>query len=392
MDTNHQLTGIDSNELAERINEALEPTMNEVAERVGHAVAQQMSGAGSDSTGGTDDQSRETPESSQQAAPDTSRQPAEREARDGRESAGSDESQAGLTDADSGSAAGDASDQESFLGKAFHSVLSSFGGSLREEGGEQLESIADTVVDKLFSTRARGWVRDFADRTLQATLYDSLDSIDDPQERYQLYRESLTTLRPIVREAVDAMYTEENKHELRRGLRGAIPSIVHGDFETAVTMIFSALSDITDDAESAIWDNSREVLEVLQSISTTMLQESIQDAAEDKIDPEAIRERVQSKVEEARGRLQETIGKLQEGAQGAQSQLQQRTGGGERRGGQGMPPSGTPPSGVPPNGFPPAGGHPTGAPPSGQPPHGFPPSGVPPAVARQRQSNGSPRR
>jgi hypothetical protein len=366
-----------SEDLSERISEALAPALSSVSVRVAEAVTSRIGGEQDSSSDQEDD-----------SAPDESESED-----DDVEANRSDGEDADESDSDHE----DETDDQSFVGRAVGKLKSSFLSSLKDEGGDQLESVMDSVVNNLWSRKARGATRRLADETLQATLYDALKEIDDPQERSELYRDTLRKLRPVVREAVDAMYTDDSRETLKRQLHGAIPSIVNGDFQTAFRMIVDALSEVTNYAEQAVWENSGEVLTVFQQISTQLLEEKVQDEAEERIDPEAIQQKIQDQADKAREKLQETVGSVQEGVQSMQQAIGARTGGGGSRGGPGMPPSGSPPGGFPPSGFPPSGRPPSGKPPSGKPPSGRPPSGSPPSsihpgVARvQREQSSAPR-
>lgn len=395
-DHRRQDASIDTGELTERINEALEPAIAEISDRIAETVRQNLEESSRLSTADSaisrargpsteTDRGRSTGESGKNGTEtDTPEDTRQRSGQEPGQRAGSRTARRDGADEKRGSSGGDTdeeSDGQSLFKQASGTLLSSFVASLRDEGGEQFESFIDTSVDMLFAPRAKGWVRNLADQTLQAVLYDALDSIDDPNERYELYRDSLSRLRPIVRQAVDAMYTEDTQRTLRRKLRAAIPSVLHGDFHDAFSKVVHAFSDITDLAEEEVWNHSTEVLQVVQQMSTTLLQENIEDSVNGKVDPEEIQEKVQGKANEVREKLAEKVGALQEGIQGAQSRLGGGSESSSRRGQTGVPPTGTPPSGVPPSGQPPS-----GRPPTGRPPHGFPPSGLPPAVQRQREA------
>jgi hypothetical protein len=248
--------------------------------------------------------------------------------------------------------------------------------------------MVNRFVDGLFSARARGWVRRFADRTLQAVLHDVLSSIDDPAERYELYRETLSRLRPVVREAVDSMYTEQSRRLLKRQGMAAMGHFLNGDYHFGVDHIMDAFSEITDSAEEVFWQHSGDLLRTVQQVSTKLLQETVEDKVEEKFDPEEIQQKMQDKVEDAREKLQEAIGGLQQGAHSVKDRLSEnRAGGTAGRGRPGAAPSGGPPSGQPPFGEPPSGSPPSGMPPSGKPPHGVPPKGIPPAAERRMKAN-----
>jgi hypothetical protein len=259
---------------------------------------------------------------------------------------------------------------------------------MREDGSEQYESVVNSLVDGLFSPRAKGWVRRFADRTLQATLHHTLRSIDDPAERYELYRETLSRLRPIVREAVDSMYTEQSRRLLKRQGIGAMEHIVKGDYRFGADHMTDALSEISDSAKGVFGQHKLDMLHTIQQVSTKLLQEAVSDQVEDKFDPEEIQQKMQDKVEDAREKLQEAIGGLQEGAHSVKDRLSDnRSGGTAGRSSPRGAPTGGPPSGQPPFGEPPSGKPPSGMPPSGKPPHGVPPKGIPPAVERRMKAN-----
>jgi hypothetical protein len=422
-----QANEVDAEAVSERIEEALEPAFSEIGLRVAEAVTQklQASRAGtaegqpseesdqhdetsSSTSGGSE--SEQTDPDEQEDQPEDENDPDSNdigadapEADSGRQSligraskafhdAFSDDGSADddneESDQGSKSSSEESDDDQSLLGQASGALFNSFSGSIRQEGGTQLQELVDQGVDMLFSRRGKGWVRRLADQTLQASLYDMLDTVDDPDDRYQLYRDNLSKLRPIVRNAVDAMYTEESRTTLKHQLHSAIPSLVHGDFNTAFSILVEALSDVTDHAEEEIWEHSTELLQVVQQISTRLLQEKIQDVAEEKLDPEEIQQKMQDKAEEARSTIQEKVGALQGSVQGAQEQLGGASGGLGGSGGSmrtGMPPQGRPPNGFPPFGKPPSGMPPSGRPPTGRPPNGLPPSGVHPAAKRRQQ-------
>jgi hypothetical protein len=245
---------IDSEELTERISEAIEPALSDISVRVAEAVTERFV----EEEGSAEDSDSETAESES----DQANQQEESLARE-RELPSDEEGTAGD------------SDDESLVGKVTSSFFTSFVQGMSAEGTDRLESLVDSGVEMLFSHRAKGWLRDLADQTLQATLYDALDSIDDQDDRYQLYRETLFKLRPIVRQAVDSMLTDECQEMLKRRVREAIPSVVDGDFETASTKVVNAFSDITDNAEEVIWDNSGDVLAVHKDLAPARGHEAV---------------------------------------------------------------------------------------------------------------------
>jgi hypothetical protein len=402
---------VDSEELSERISEALEPTLSDVSLRVAEAVTQSLSNQQRDtkdepateSVQASDEASSGEPLSSDVEESDASAEESEPSSGDhpflskaaGALSSAVSKGLSGKKKPESDASKKKTAHEHSSKGKsalrtASESVTSSFMEALREGGSEQYEPMVDSLVDGLFSPRAKGWVRRFADRTLQATLHDVLSSIDDPAERHELYRETLTRLRPIVREAVDSMYTEQSRRLLKRQGMAAMEHILNGDYQFGVDHVMDAISEISDSAEEVFWQHSGAVLRTVQQVSTKLLQETLEDEVEEKFDPEEIQRKMQEKVENAREKLQETVGGLQEGAHSVKDRLSENRAGGAS--GQGSPrgaPTGGPPSGQPPFGEPPSGKPPSGMPPSGKPPHGFPPKGIPPAAERRMKADQS---
>jgi hypothetical protein len=410
---------VDSEELSERISEALEPTLSDVSLRVAEAVTQSLSNqqrdtldeSAAESAQTTDGEPIPTEDESveHQAKSDTINEPADTSAAasdaDSTDdhpllskvagalsstiSKGQSSKETPKSDASKAEPAhSHSSKDQSALRRTSETVFSSFMGSMREDGSEQYESVVNSLVDGLFSPRAKGWVRRFADRTLQATLHHTLRSIDDPAERYELYRETLSRLRPIVREAVDSMYTEQSRRLLKRQGIGAMEHIVKGDYRFGADHMTDALSEISDSAKGVFGQHKLDMLHTIQQVSTKLLQEAVSDQVEDKFDPEEIQQKMQDKVEDAREKLQEAIGGLQEGAHSVKDRLSDnRSGGTAGRSSPRGAPTGGPPSGQPPFGEPPSGKPPSGMPPSGKPPHGVPPKGIPPAVERRMKAN-----
>lgn len=330
-----------SEEVLSELMEALRPTLSSFGERVSEAVA----GTLSDVTG-----SEERPE----------------------------------TDGDSD---GDDGDQ-SMVGNLVESAQEEVAGFVEDEASDARNWAVDSIVDPLFSRRTHGHARRWADETLQQALYELVSSIDDDAERHSLYWDLLKTFRPIVRTTVDAVFAVNTRYDLKDDLKAAVPLLIQGRTDEAVSRIGSAFDHVLPTAKDALSQNPEHMLWLLQRLSTTLLEEKVQDTAQEALESADIESRVQDKAEEARSTLQEKISTLQETVGQAQDQFKSISGT-SSSGGRGKP--GMPPSGVPPNGFPPHGRPPSGKPPTGSPPHGFPPSGLPPEVERRRKAARSKR-
>lgn len=242
------------------------------------------------------------------------------------------------------------------------------------EGQEIAEALVESAVNALFSSRAQSFVRRRADDVLQIALDHALAPIDDLQQRRQLYRDALQTLRPIVRDLVNASFDEEDRRAFQRHGKAAVPHLVRGELDEVAAELGQALRKAAPRSEQVFADHSDELIQLMQDMSTAYLTEgadSIQDEIEEK--GEEVRQHLADALEQLQDRLEETQAQLQEGLESGIASNRM----GQRR--QGFPPSGRPPSGQPPFGQPPS-----GMPPSGQPPNGQPPSGVHPAARASR--------
>lgn len=278
------------------------------------------------------------------------------------------------------SGSSDESDDQTVVGEAIDEAED----FVEDQAHDAMSSTVDAIVDPLFSREMQRRTRRWADESLQQGVWDLVNSIDDDAERSSLYRDILSTFRPVVRTAVDAVFAVNTRYELKDEIKTAVPLLMQGETDAAVSHISNAFDHVLPEARNALSENPEHMLWLLQRLSTALLEEKVQETAEEALESADIESRVQQKAEEARGTLQEKITTLQESVGQAQEQLRGISGSG--RGKPGMPPSG-----LPPNGFPPHGRPPSGKPPFGRPPKGFPPSGLPPAVERRRKSTESKR-
>lgn len=259
---------------------------------------------------------------------------------------------------------------------------------VEDQAHDAMSSTVDAIVDPLFSRQMQRHARRWADERLQQAVWELVNSIDDDAERISLYRDILSTFRPVVRTALDAVFAVNTRYELKDEIKTAVPLLMRGDVDGAVAHIGNAFDHVVPEAREALSQNPEHMLWLLQRLSTALLEEKVQETAEEALESADIEGRVQQKAEEARGTLQEKITALQESVGHAQDQLRDISGT-SRQSGRGRP--GMPPSGLPPHGFPPHGRPPSGRPPFGRPPKGFPPSGLPPAVERRRKEAESKR-
>jgi hypothetical protein len=243
--------------LQEQIAQALQPTMAEFKEQMSAVVQHELDETLHRDSGRSQAGAQQASDRAQEEEPPSSDRGADQSADKGRSQASGSAGQRGIQDI------------VPTLGKPLLEALPEI---LEEQGEQWLRSRLDQGLDIVFSDDVRAAVQHDVERMLQAVIRIALVIVPERAGRDDLHAEAERLVETLTRDAVEAMFADDLREDLRKHGQQAIHALFHPDLKTVLHSALAAVQALLARLLDVLGQYWEQVLQLLLRVAVAMLQ------------------------------------------------------------------------------------------------------------------------